>query len=215
MRRARRVMPARHNDDVLRALRIGRGRSRPAAIGLLGALLAVAVTCVPTDTRVARADPPPSSTCLATAQLAPGATGTQVACLQFLLGLGGYYTGELTSQYDRATAQAVAAYQSAHPPLEANGVAAVPTLTEMGIYESADVVAAATDTCTADANLPAGSTGPPVECIQRHLSDVGLFPDLVDGVLGPATVAALKVFQSKNPPLTVDGLPGPRTLAAL
>ncbi|MCU1502222.1 MAG: peptidase [Ilumatobacteraceae bacterium] len=138
-----------------------------------------------------------------------------MACLQFLLGLGGYYTGELTSRYDQATMAAVAAYQSAHEPLVANGVAAVATLTEMGIYATPAIVAAATDTCVADANLPVGTTGAAVECIQRHLAAVGLFTEPVDGVLGPSTVAAIQVFQSKNPPLTVDGLPGPRTLAAL
>ncbi|MEO6158324.1 MAG: peptidoglycan-binding domain-containing protein, partial [Ilumatobacteraceae bacterium] len=53
------------------------------------------------------------------------------------------------------------------------------------------------------------------QCIQRRLMEVGLFGGPVDGVLARPTIDALKVFQSKNPPLQVDGLPGPRTLAAL
>jgi hypothetical protein len=94
-------------------------------------------------------------------------------------------------------------------------VATVATLGEMGIYRSAESVAAATDTCTADADPPPGSSGPGIECIQRHLAVLGLYTGAVDGVLGPSTVVAIQAFQSKNPPLDVDGRAGPRTLAAL
>jgi peptidoglycan hydrolase-like protein with peptidoglycan-binding domain len=180
------------------------------AVALLGGLMALGPAATP-----AGAEPMPATTCTTTAALAPNATSPDVACLQFLLGLGGYYTGELTSHYDQATRDAVVAYQSAHPPLSASGIADQDTLVAMGIYTAPARLAARADTCTADAGLPAGASGEGVACIQRHLAALDLFADPVDGVLGPATVAAMKAFQSKNPPLTVDGLAGPRTLAAL
>ena len=76
------------------------------------------------------------STCTTTGALAPGAEGRDVACLQFLLGLGGYYGGELTSHYDDATEQAVRSYQSAHA-LPATGDADVNTLVAMGTASTA------------------------------------------------------------------------------
>ena len=193
---------------------MGRRRRWWAAVAVAGLLagLAGAFGQPPTD---AGADPAPSSTCTTSTGLDPGAQGPDVACLQFLLGLGGYYGGELTSHYDQATRDAVAAYQTAHPPLAASGIADAGTLAAMGIYTAPAQLAAAADTCTADANLPAGASGEGVACIQRHLATLELFSGTVDGVLGETTVAAIKAFQAKNPPLAVDGLAGPRTLAAL
>jgi len=140
--------------------------------------------------------------------------GPDVACLQFVLGLGGDYDGELTSHYDDATEQAVATYQTAHA-LPPSGAADVNTLVAMGIYAAPAQLAARADTCTADANLPVGATGAGVACIQRRLAALGLFAGAVDGVLGQTTIDSIKAFQAKSPPLAVDGLAGPSTLAAL
>ena len=186
-----------------------------AALGL-AAVVAGFLVVVPGAAGTVAADPPASSSCTTTAPMALGAAGQDVACLQFLLGLGGYYDGELTSHYDQTTADAVAAYQSAHPPLVATGTADADTLTAMGIGSApAAQTTAAAPACTADANLPAGARGDGVACIQRRLAALGLFSDTADGVLGPSTVAAVKAFQAKSPPLAVDGLAGPSTLAAL
>src|SRR3954469_16650345 len=135
---------------------VGR-RRRPlprvlGAVALLAGLLAVA----PPPTPVA-AEPAPTSTCATTTALQPNASGPDVACLQFLLGLGGYYAGELTSHYDQATRAAVVAYQNAHPPLSASGIADQGTLVAMGIYTAPAQLAAKADTCTVDANLPTGA----------------------------------------------------------
>ena len=182
---------------------------------MLGAAALLAALVVVAPDSPAGADPSPPSTCIVSAALQPGAQGADVACLQFLLGLGGWYGGELTSHYDQATRDAVTAFQSANPPLVSSGIADEKTLEAMGIYAAPAQLVARADTCTADANLPAGATGEGVACIQRHLATLGLFAGSADGVLGATTVEGIKAFQAKNPPLAVDGRAGPQTLAAL
>jgi peptidoglycan hydrolase-like protein with peptidoglycan-binding domain len=52
--------------------------------------------------------------------------------------------------------------------------------------------------------------------IQAALNAAGAMPPLVvDGQLGPKSVAAVKSFQSRHPPLAVDGKAGPQTQTAL
>ncbi|MFT3851880.1 MAG: peptidoglycan-binding domain-containing protein [Ilumatobacteraceae bacterium] len=192
-----------------------RAGRRRAGRGLGAVALLVALVALAPATTSAGVNPVPTSTCTTTAALSPDSQGTDVACLQFLLGLGGFYHGELTSHYDQATRDAVTAFQVANPPLVASGIADEKTLETMGIFTAPAQLAAQADTCTAAANLPPGSTGDGVACIQRHLATLGLFSGTADGVLGQTTVDAVKAFQAKNPPLTVDGLAGPQTLAAL
>lgn len=59
-----------------------------------------------------------------------------------------------------------------------------------------------------------GSTGSVVTQIQQKLSSWGYYSGSVDGVYGSKTESAVKDFQKKNG-LTVDGVAGPATLAAL
>lgn len=62
--------------------------------------------------------------------------------------------------------------------------------------------------------LQAGSSGPAVASLQAALEARGFAPGATDGVFGPATVAALKAFQtSRN--LPADGVAGPDVAAAL
>ena len=181
---------------------------------MAAALVATAPPAVATGGVPARAASTTPS-CRVTAQITPGSTGEDVACLQYLLAVSGLYRGELTGSYDDATTAAVTAYQAFHPPLPTTGVADVDTLGEMGMYERPEIAAVAADACTSDADLPVGATSPDVGCIQRHLAALQLFTDPVDETLGATTVAALGAFQAKNPALDQDGLPDPQTLAAL
>lgn len=71
----------------------------------------------------------------------------------------------------------------------------------------------------ATGDLPAGAEiGSPnddVKSLQGDLNTLGASPRLVeDGRLGPATMAAVKVFQAASG-LTADGIAGPVTLAAI
>ena len=59
-----------------------------------------------------------------------------------------------------------------------------------------------------------GSSGNEVIQIQTKLKRWGYYNGNIDGVYGSRTVAAVRLFQSKNG-LTVDGIAGPKTLAAM
>ena len=64
------------------------------------------------------------------------------------------------------------------------------------------------------AALKPGATGAQVKRLQRALAVLGFSVGKVDGVYGPATVAALQRFQRAHK-LAADGVLGPKTLAAL
>jgi len=67
------------------------------------------------------------------------------------------------------------------------------------------------------ADLPQVETAPSrsqIRNLQRSLGEQGFDPGEVDGVLGPATRAALRAFQQARG-LVADGYPGPGTLEAL
>lgn len=59
-----------------------------------------------------------------------------------------------------------------------------------------------------------GSSGNEVTQIQTKLKRWGYYNGNIDGIYGSKTVAAVRLFQSKNG-LTVDGIAGPKTLAAM
>jgi peptidoglycan hydrolase-like protein with peptidoglycan-binding domain len=63
---------------------------------------------------------------------------------------------------------------------------------------------------------PAGSGGTRsgVAALQVALKSRGLYAGAIDGIIGPRTAAAVRVFQRRHR-LTVDGIPGPITCAAL
>jgi len=55
-----------------------------------------------------------------------------------------------------------------------------------------------------------------VKWVQGDLNKRGAAPQLtVDGVLGPMTKAAVKIFQGRHAELVVDGWPGPKTIAKM
>lgn len=59
-----------------------------------------------------------------------------------------------------------------------------------------------------------GARGDDVIKIQRKLKQWGYYSGSIDGVFGSGTLAAVKSFQKKNG-LTVDGIVGPATAAAM
>jgi hypothetical protein len=64
------------------------------------------------------------------------------------------------------------------------------------------------------ATLQRGSTGPEVTALQQRLTELGFDPNGIDGQFGPGTEAAVRAFQQANG-LVVDGIVGPATRAAL
>ncbi|HOV68775.1 MAG TPA: spore cortex-lytic enzyme [Clostridia bacterium] len=59
-----------------------------------------------------------------------------------------------------------------------------------------------------------GSRGEEVKTVQKKLQALGLYNAAIDGIAGSKTVAAIKQFQ-KQKGLKVDGIVGPATAAAL
>jgi GH24 family phage-related lysozyme (muramidase) len=57
-------------------------------------------------------------------------------------------------------------------------------------------------------------SGPAVKALQRRLAALGFDPNGIDGVFGAGTDAAVRAFQAARG-LTVDGIVGPATQAAL
>ncbi|MCM8800057.1 MAG: peptidoglycan-binding protein [Candidatus Omnitrophica bacterium] len=61
---------------------------------------------------------------------------------------------------------------------------------------------------------PAGPYKPTNKQIQLALKNAGFYKGVIDGVIGPKTIKAIKEFQAKNN-LAVDGKVGPKTWAIL
>ncbi|MEV6744694.1 peptidoglycan recognition protein family protein [Streptomyces sp. WC2508] len=129
-----------------------------------------------------------------------GSTGAQVKAVQQLLNDQGYSAGAVDGSFGPATKTAVTAYQAARG-LNADGVVGARTWTAL-------LSAGATP------NLQQGASGDEVKRLQRALtaalgSTVG-----VDGSFGPATVTAVRNYQTSRG-LTADGMVGPGTWTAL
>lgn len=60
-----------------------------------------------------------------------------------------------------------------------------------------------------------GQPDPTLSDVQKKLNDLGFGPLERDGLMGPATKAAVMKFQKVNGGLAVDGVPGPNTRTAL
>ena len=129
-----------------------------------------------------------------------GSTGAQVKAVQQLLNEQGYSAGAVDGSFGPATRTAVTAYQAARG-LGADGVVGARTWTALLSAGSAT-------------SLQEGSSGDAVKRLQRSLtaalgSTVG-----IDGSFGPATVTAVRGYQTSRG-LTADGIVGPDTWAAL
>jgi len=79
---------------------------------------------------------------------------------------------------------------------------------------ASESVPAAYEQSVEAAVLKQGSSGSLVKTVQRKLKNWGYYTGEVDGIYGSGTVKAVKYFQQKNS-LSVDGICGPATLAAL
>lgn len=137
------------------------GSRHARAVRATFAALLAAAGIVALPARLVAADGPAEvpevGECEASPELASGATGTDVRCLQYALIMLGYPV-KYTGTFDRATVDAVTAYQRANPPLRADGRAGEQTLTSLGIRigDSDDPPAPGND---AIATSAAGATG--------------------------------------------------------
>jgi peptidoglycan hydrolase-like protein with peptidoglycan-binding domain len=104
---------------------------------------------------------------------------------------------------------AVSATHSDHSG--ANGAAAAPA----AVSPATSGVPTSTGTGTAHpATTPTNTYGASVAALQRDLGQLDYYESPVDGINGPATIAAIEDFQRANG-LPVDGIAGPSTMAKI
>ncbi len=139
--------------------------------------------------------------------LQSGDTGLCVEELQDLLFQLGYFTGELTANFDNATLLAVIAFQQANN-LEPDGI--VGPLTWAAIDEAIGDL----ESSGARPVLRLGSTGSYVGTLQQMLITLGYYNGAIDRIFGANTQTAVRNFQLAYG-LVADGVVGPLTWAAL
>ncbi len=154
-----------------------------------------------------------------------GYTGSDVTKVQNRLKELGYYTGKVDGVYGLGSMAAVKAFQQ-NNGLYADGLAGTKTFDKL--FSSGAVAAGSssssnnnTNNSTSNGNsssntyprLDEGSEGEEVRAMQRALKSLN-YPVDVDGSYGPATKAAVKLFQGANG-LSADGVAGQATLSLL
>ncbi|MFG3029037.1 peptidoglycan-binding protein [Streptomyces sp. NPDC048253] len=150
-----------------------------------------------------------SSSC--PANVVQGDKGGCVTELQRLLRHHGYAV-DVDGDFGAGTASAVRSFQAAHG-LTADGQ--VGANTERALYDTDESPSTSLDLRSASCpqNIVEGQSGGCVATLQALLNGKGRQLD-VDGEFGPATLTAVKAFQSATG-LAADGEVGPNTKAAL
>jgi len=141
--------------------------------------------------------------------LAMGDRGEAVSQLQTRLRDLGYYDGPISSYFGELTEAAVERFQRAQG-LRVDGI--VGSSTRAALERAATPAAARPD--PNDGLLERGETGDAVADLQRQLRALNYYQGNIDGDYGPRTEAAVIDFQ-RSQGLTVDGIVGPATAAAL
>ncbi|MDD6040686.1 MAG: peptidoglycan-binding protein, partial [Clostridia bacterium] len=160
-----------------------------------------------------------------TRTLRRGYTGDDVVRVQTRLKELGYYTKAIDGVYGLGSMAAVKAFQERNG-LSADGLAGSRTFEKL--FSSSAIAAngssasdgsssgggsSSGDGTTTYPRLAEGSKGEEVTAMQRALKSLN-YPVEVDGSFGPATTAAVKLFQGANG-LTADGVAGNATLSLL
>jgi len=136
------------------------------------------------------------------AMIRPGARGDQVARMQSRLLAHGFDPQGVDGIYGPNTGAALRAFQGARG-IGVDGICGPITWSHL------DQPAAG-----AQRNLSYGAVGDDVKVVQSALAGHGVNPGAVDGIFGPRTDGAVRVFQSLRG-LDVDGIVGPQTRGAL
>ena len=149
-----------------------------------------------------------------------GNKGELVKQLQTRLQALGYYTGEITGTFNRATETALEAFQAKMGIVE-DGIAStdVQTILYSASARSATEVVTPTPVPTATLEPPSGTvqkgdSGDDVKLVQARLYTLGYYDGKIDGKFGSGTYQAVLTFQECNF-LTADGICGSKTIAVL
>ncbi len=146
--------------------------------------------------------------------MAPGSSGEQVRELQARLKQLEWYDGDVTGTYDEATASGVRGFQSkrGQPATGAVDQATWDVLVSMTRQPTDDEMH--NRMTPGPALLKPGSTGASVRDLQARLKQIGWWSGDVTDTYGPATVTAVKSFQTKRG-IPVTGEVDQRTLDRL
>lgn len=136
-----------------------------------------------------------------------GESGPLVTELQRRLADLGFYSGPITGYFGELTQSAVIRFQQENQ-LVADGLVGPSTAEALRTYGSSPSEE------TAAGTLQLQDQGPAVTEVQTQLAELGYYDGPITGYFGSLTQDAVIQFQRSNG-LTVDGLIGPATLAAL
>lgn len=147
-----------------------------------------------------------------------GSRGAGVKDLQNRLKAAGYLNSVADGIYGSLTEQAVRSFQQANG-LQVDGIAGPATLSALNHGLSRSTASAAPskpkeESSAGSSILRINSKGQAVTQLQNELKRLGYHTSAVDGEYGSLTAQAVRSFQQANG-LAVDGIAGPATLAAL
>jgi peptidoglycan hydrolase-like protein with peptidoglycan-binding domain len=172
------------------------------ADGVVGASTTEALRRAPSSASI----PSPSGR----AGLTIGSTGDEVSQLQRQLTDLGYYSGPISGYYGELTESAVREFQSGNG-LAVDGVVGSSTLAAL---QQAQQPLSSSEPDPNDGLLEQGESGTDVAELQRRLKNLNYYNGAIDGDFGSLTADAVLRFQRAQG-LTPDGVVGPATLAAL
>ncbi len=144
-------------------------------------------------------------------ELREGASGQAVKTLQQRLLSLGFDPKGVDGAFGPDTLAAVRAFQS-HEGIAVDGIVGPQT---WGKLEQGQPATGSSQPASGSGPLlKEGATGSAVAQLQQRLTALGFDPKGVDGIFGPATLAAVKAFQAHEG-IAVDGVVGPQTWGRL
>ena len=142
-------------------------------------------------------------------ELCEGATGPAVKTLQQRLLSLGFDPKGVDGVFGPNTLAAVRAFQG-HEGIAVDGVVGPQTWSKL----DGSAATGHPQPVGSGPLLQEGATGSAVAQLQQRLTALGFDPKGVDGIFGPATLAAVKAFQAHEG-IAVDGVVGPQTWGRL
>tara|TARA_Y100000591_G_scaffold149719_1_gene128664 strand:+ start:547 stop:2283 length:1737 start_codon:yes stop_codon:yes gene_type:complete len=130
--------------------------------------------------------------------------------MQIVLKSFGYYDGKIDGKFGSASKKALVLFQGANN-LSPDGVLGQQTCKL--ILNKKDIVGNNKKVTDKKINVE-NNYSQEIYDVQAKLNDLGLYTSEIDGINGPGTKRAIKIFQEKAG-LNIDGVIGPLTLAAL
>lgn len=140
-------------------------------------------------------------------------SGDAVSALQRRLSELGYYNGPISGYYGEQTEAAVMEFQRSQG-MTADGVVGSSTTEALRRAPSTGGSRSGNQSGGQSGGLTIGASGDTVNQIQSRLTTLGFYSGPITGYYGELTEEAVRRFQGANG-LSVDGVVGPATLAAI